>query len=48
MNKDGNAGAVSVSIFCPKLVNNTPSKSSLDGCMGSTTFRIENCTTTAQ
>jgi len=45
VNKDGNAGAVWVSVFCPKLVNLTSGKSGLDGCMGSATFRIENCST---
>ena len=46
VNKDGNAGAVWVSVFCPKLTNLTTGKSGLDGCMGSATFRIENCVTT--
>jgi hypothetical protein len=45
VNKDGNAGAVWITVFCPKLVNLTSGKSGLDGCMGSATFRIENCTT---
>ena len=45
VNKDGNAGAVWVSLFCPTLKNLTSGKSGLDGCMGSATFRIENCTT---
>jgi hypothetical protein len=45
VNKDGNAGAVWISVFCPKLTNLTTGKSGLDGCMGSATFRIENCTT---
>ena len=45
VNKDGNAGAVWLSLFCPKLTNLTSGKSGLDGCMGSATIRIENCTT---
>ena len=45
VNADKSAGAVWVSVFCPTLVNLTTGKSGLDGCMGSTTFRIENCST---
>ncbi|HEY2370158.1 MAG TPA: hypothetical protein VGH87_27360 [Polyangiaceae bacterium] len=45
VNADGNAGAVWLSVFCPKLVNETTGKSGLDGCLGTATFRIENCTT---
>jgi len=45
VNTDGNAGAIWISVFCPKLTNLTTGKSGLDGCMGSATFRIENCTT---
>jgi hypothetical protein len=45
VNPDGNAGAVWLSVFCPKLTNLDTGKSGLDGCLGSATFRIENCTT---
>jgi len=45
VNADGNAGAVWISVFCSTLKNLTTGKSGLDGCMGSATFRIENCTT---
>lgn len=41
---DDKGGRVWASVFCPKLTNVDPSKSGLDGCMGSTTFRFENCT----
>ena len=45
VNADGNAGAVWLSVFCPALTNLTTGKSGLDGCMGSATIRVENCTT---
>jgi len=41
---DDKGGRIWASIFCPKLTNLDPNKSGLDGCMGSTTFRFENCT----
>lgn len=45
INADQSAGAVWVSVFCPTLVNLDQNKAGLDGCMGSATFRIENCST---
>jgi hypothetical protein len=40
---DDKGGRVWASVFCPKLANLDTSKSGLDGCMGSATFRFENC-----